>query len=243
MKTLIVGDSHTAALHKGLASLVAAGRSELAARITIRPLGGGHLLPTPFFEDCGDHAAIVAPLYLKNFARLPPDAGFTGVIGLCMPLWPMRVQHKIVWSDHCLAPTLPGRHPISNAVFRQMVLADQAHVLRLIDLFRRQGILVIAVSGPGLFRDHATVRKLPGHSALQMFQTYRAIMLDQLEARKVPTVDIPRQCLDTEGYMTSDFRNEDPDDDHHANAAFGALMIDQIDLLVAGFPDQGQAAR
>lgn len=243
MKVLVVGDSHTGALHKGLMALIATGRSDLKARISVRPLGGGHLLPTPFFEDAGDHAVIVEPLYAKNFHRLPPDDDFKGVIGLCMPLWPMRVQNKIAWSDFSLTADQPQRHPISAAVFRQIVLADQAYVLKLIELLKRQGIRLIAVSAPGLFRDHSTVRTMPDLAALQMFQTYRTIMLDQLAMREVPVVDIPGQCLDDDGYMVSAYRSEDPGDDHHANATFGALMIDQIDKLVSNFPGEGQVAR
>ena len=237
MKILVVGDSHTGALNKGLVALVAAGRADLKSQVIVRPLGGGHLLPTPFFEDGGDHAIITEPLYAKNLARIPPDKGFAGVIGLCMPLWPMRVQNQIVWSDFCLMPTQPGRHPVSEAVFRQIVLADQAYVLKLIDLLQRQGTRLIAVSPPGLFRDHGTVRKMPGPAALHMFQAYRTIMVDQLVARAVPIVDIPRQCLDAEGYMESAYRSEDSGDHHHANAAFGALMIDQIVRVVAGLPN------
>lgn len=234
MRILITGDSHTGALNRGLVALRAAPDRVQPAlpNIRIRPLGGGHLLPTPFFEDAGDYARIVNPEYQRMFAQLPPksdpNAPATQAIGLSMPLWPMRVVHKMVWGRCTLAERIGSRTPVSRAAFRHAVLADQKYVLALAALLQRQGLLVFAVSPPGLFADHATLRHLAPAHVLHIFNSYRAIMIDQLKQHNIPIVDIPLHCLGADGFMRPEFRHEDPKDQHHANAAFGRLILESV---------------
>ena len=228
MKILITGDSHTGAIARGLQMLEKEGSSSYGDIVMVKPLGGGHLLPTPFFRDVGSHAEIVDPIYKKHFSQLPPLSLSVDAIGLSMPLWPMRVIHKIVWGHSSLAESLNGRTPISHAVFRQMVLSDQAYVLRLAELLKRLNIPVAAVSGPGLFADHATLRHLNPVHVLGIFNEYREIMLSELRSREISVIDVPSECLGDDGFMRAEFRHEDPEDEHHANADFGAKIIQKI---------------
>jgi len=230
MKIFITGDSHTGSLNLGLKLLKDQGHLKQVDAIRIKPLGGGHLLPTKFFEDAGDHVRIVDPTYSAQIQRIPPmPAGFEA-IGLSMPLFPMRVVHKMVWSDKSsLARKMPGRAPISWAVFRQLVLADQVYVLGFASVLRRLGYSVLSISGPGLFRDNQVLNYVEPDAILTIFQGYRTIMKEELTKRSLPFIDIPEECLDPEGYMLPQFRHPDPADAHHANADFGALMIRRIE--------------
>jgi len=227
MRLLITGDSHTGALYRGLKEMRASG--SVSAEIVVRPLGGGHLLPTPFFRDAGDHAAVVDPNYRQAFERLPPEGAGYDAIGLSMPLWPMRLLHQMNWGKWSLSEEIEGRRPVSHAVFREMVMADQKYVLLLAELLQRCGLEVFAVSAPTLFRDHNSLKRLPPAHGLKIFQTYRAIICAELDARKVDIIDIPPQCLDDEGFMKQDYRHEDPKDEHHGNAAFGRLMMQAVE--------------
>ncbi|MBU2962615.1 hypothetical protein KO516_17645 [Citreicella sp. C3M06] len=226
MKILVTGDSHTGALAQGLALL----RPNLPTGIDIlvKPLGGGHILPTPFFRDAGSHAVITDPDYRRNFHRLPPQAFQADVIALSAPLWPMRVMHKMVWSRQSIDMAVPGGQPVSRALFRRVVLEDQRYVLALCELLKRIGMPVVALSPPVMFRDHATLRHVDPVLVRRMFDLYRQIMLAELVERGVAVVDVPPHCLDSEGYMRPEFRHETPEDEHHANAAFGALMIEAL---------------
>ncbi len=228
MKILITGDSHTGALSHGLLELRTAGQTNSAVDIQIRPLGGGHILPTPFFRDVGSHAEIVDEDYRKLFAFLPPKGMKVDVIGLSMPLWPMRVVHQLVWGGLSLAERLPNRQPISTSVFRQFVLQDQRYVLKLVELLSRAGITVLAISGPGLFRDHHVLREMRAEHVLKVFDAYRAVISEELRRRNIPVIDIPAKCLDDDGFMFGAFRHDDIKDSHHANGAFGALMIQSL---------------
>ncbi|MFC4213880.1 hypothetical protein ACFP4H_12125 [Pseudophaeobacter arcticus] len=229
MKILVTGDSHIGALNRGLQQLLAARKTDRSVDISILPLGGGHLLPTPFFRDAGDHAEMVAPDYQRHMSRLPPASPKFDAVVLSMPLWPMRVQHQITWGKFALAEHLEGRKTISHLVFKTLVLQDQKYVLELIDLLGRIGIPVAAVSPPRMFRDHSTLKFLPATQARTCFDTYLEIMKAELKARSVPVIDLPRDCCDAEGFMLQKFRHEDPEDEHHANAEFGALMVSAVE--------------
>lgn len=225
MKILVTGDSHTGALNLAVRSMNAGGEIPDGISVSVQPVSGGDKLRTEFWRDAGDHAEITVTMKKDiGVKRLPPDPT-TDTVALCMPLWPARVLRPLVAGKHSVAEDIPGRQAISRSMFRRMVLDDQHHVLRLAEFLRDRGVQVIAVSAPGLFRDHYTLRQDEPTRVLTMFQDYRAIMLKELERRKVPVVDIPPECLDDEGFMRSEFRHADPRDEHHANPEFGKLMI------------------
>ena len=228
MKILITGDSHTAALQRGLKALRAQGALREGVEVSVTPLGGGHVLPTPFWRDAGDHAEIIAPGYRAQFTRLPPQQPAPDVLGLCMPLWPMRILHRMAGEKLALADRVADHATVSKAVFRQLVQADQQHVLGLIDLFNRIRMPCVALSPPVLFADHKVLARYPAAQALRVFDTYRAIMLTELAARDVPVIDLPPEARQADGFMRPDFRHDNPQDAHHANAAFGALMIRRL---------------
>lgn len=233
MKVFITGDSHTGALNRGLVSLSQKGALAPDLSIHIRPLGGGHLLPTPFFEDAGTHATIIEPEYTKHIAQLPPAGGDFDAIGLSMPLWPMRVVHQLVWDNWSLGE-VAGRKPMSKAVFKELVKADQKYVLQLAELLQRSGVKVLAISAPRLFRDHNVLRFIPEAQGLHIFETFRELQCAELKKRKIDIIDVPDACLDADGFMRPEFRHEDPKDEHHANAAFGELMIQNISRHLLG---------
>ena len=228
MKILIIGDSHTAALQRGLKALRNRNALRDDVEILVKPLGGGHLLPTPFWRDAGDHAEITEPTYRTQFARLPPETPAVDVLALALPLWPMRVLHQMVGAKLVLADRSEGHATVSMAVFRQLVLADQQYVLGLIDLLIRIQMPCVALSPPVLFADHKVLNRYPTAQALRVFDVYREIMLSELAARVVPVINLPPDARQPDGFMRPDYRHDDVDDQHHANAEFGALMISQL---------------
>ncbi|MGV8989626.1 MAG: hypothetical protein ACOH2H_25790 [Cypionkella sp.] len=234
MKIFIIGDSHTGALNRGLKLLEAADALKQKDAIRIKSLGGGHTLPTPFFEDAGDHIRMVDPYYKSQISRIPPVPPGINAIGLSMPLFPMRVVYAIAWKKLSLARQMPGRSAVSRAVFRQMVLADQLYVLQFAQALQRLGFPVLSISAPGLFRDHRVLNFMEPDAVLEIFQSGRTIMKEELTKRSLPFIDIPDECLDPEGYMLPKFRHTDLEDEHHANAEFGALMIRQVEDWLGG---------
>lgn len=233
MKILITGDSHTGALKRGLLRIERQGLLDPEDEITVVPMGNGKFLATPFFRDAGDHAEITEPDFQRNFRQFPPSGSQADVFGLSMPLWPMRVVRMMVNDKWDLDGRSDGCKPLSRAVFRQMVLADQQYVLALIRLLQRSGRRVLAISPPLLFADNINFEKMPAGYVLNLVDGYRSIMKDELAGLSVPVIDIPKCCIDDTGLMRREYAHEDPEDRTHANGTFGQLMIQSIQRWAA----------
>ena len=238
MNALLIGDSHLGALSKGHHALNNRGELTRDVTIAVRQLGGGHILPTPFFTNEGDHAKITDPIYARSFKQLPPLARRFGTIGLSMPLWPLRVMYQMVREDMSLGTTVGNRRPISHALFERLVLQDQKYVIELIEVLNRSGTRVLAITPPALFRDHKMMTFLPEAEVLNMFSKYQKIMLGVLTRHQVHVIGLPEQCLDEDGFMLTKYRHEDPKDHHHANGNFGELMIKQVENWLISNPDR-----
>ena len=223
---LIVGDSHTGALNRALETLQETGKPR--PNVRVRPLGGGHLFPTEFFKDAGTHAEIIDPLFSRSFPRLPPENMTLGAIGLAAPLWPVRVVRELVWKGQGLAGHHGPHQPVSRAVFRQLVLRDQHYVLKLADLLQRNGLPVLAIASPSLFREFPLLKFHDPRDVMAMFEAYREIMFEELAARGIDAIDIPEGTRDSEGFMRPEFHHIEPEDVHHANADYGLLVLDQV---------------
>ena len=101
MTVIITGDSHTGALEKGRQLLADRGDWPELVDMTIKPLGGGHIFPTPFFIDRGDHAEISDLQFRKRFKRLPlsGSANSDVIYGLAGPLHTARLRRRRAWSE------------------------------------------------------------------------------------------------------------------------------------------------
>ncbi|UWR33753.1 hypothetical protein K3759_01250 [Sulfitobacter sp. W027] len=236
MNALLIGDSHITALLQAHRAMQA--RGELAQDVTIalKRLGGGHILPTPFFSNEGDFAKITNSEYKLAFRQLPPKARRFGTLGLSMPLWPLRVMYQLVAQKISLETSVDGLRPMSLALFERLVLEDQKYVIELIEILHRSGTRVIAVAPPSLFRDHPIMSFHPANDALKMFATYQKIMTTVMERSNVHVIQVPERCLDAEGFMLAKYRHKDPKDSHHANAVFGKIMIREVEMWLRTRP-------
>jgi len=240
LNALLIGDSHITALLKAHIAMRKRGELDPDVTIALKRIGGGHILPTPFFVNEGDVARITDPEYVLTFRQLPPKARRFGTIGLSMPLWPLRVMYKLVGEKICIGTGTPGLRPMSHGLFKRMVLEDQRYVIELIEILNRSGTRVLAVAPPALFRDHPILSFHPAHDALRMFSTYQEIMFGVLERHGVHVIKVPGECLDAEGFMLQKFRHPDPEDTHHANAAFGKIMIREIESWLQTRPAESE---
>ena len=229
MKILITGDSHTGPLNRGLNALRRDKALDPQIALRVKPLGGGHLINTPFWEARGDHIRIVDEEYRQNFKRLPPWQSDFDAIGLSLPYWPVRLVYRMNVARLSLVAPIAGYQPISRATFRQILRRDQAQVLGFAEALSQCGVRVFAVAGPRLFRDNKVLGALPPDQAQAICAEYFGFMAQELADRGIDIVDVPPETLDQDGFTRPEFRNDNPDDNHHANPAFGALMIRRIE--------------
>jgi hypothetical protein len=62
-----------------------------------------------------------------------------------------------------------------------------------------------------------------------MYASYQTIMTNVMERNNVYVIQVPEKCLDAEGCMLAKYPHTDPKDKHHANGAFGKIMILEIE--------------
>ncbi|MCL4676937.1 MAG: hypothetical protein KJZ59_13240, partial [Pararhodobacter sp.] len=165
--------------------------------------------------------------YRKRVPRLPPAGAAFDAIGLCMPMWFGRVLRDFVEDDLTLASIGEGGRLISAALFRHMVLRDQQPALDLTVFLRDLGTPVFVVDPPTVFRENRYLNRVSVARLLGFVAAHRAVMKDELARLGIPLVERPADST-RDGFMRQQFRRKDPTDRHHANAAFGELMLDQI---------------
>ena len=228
MDALIFGDSHTAALRRGQGTIEADGRWPDDLRLTVRPLGGGHLATEPFFADRGDHAEVTLPEYRRQFDRLPrADDPRDTVYGVSALLHPVRVWRGSAWQDFAPADmALPGATPVSSGIVRRLALDDQRPMLDLVALLRRIGRRVFAVEAPRPFRHHPALKKTPAAVVMRVDALYRATIRAELDRLGVPVVAVPARCRDAEGFTRPEFGQAG--DPHHGNGDYGAIMMGEV---------------
>lgn len=234
MRFLITGDSHTGPLKRGLKKLREAGELDPSMHIRVQPIGGGHLVNRPFWEMRGDHVALTEPAYQTTFLRLPPAHSKLTGIGLSMPYWPVRLIYRMSVSRLSLVEARDDLQPVSRATFRQILRRDQQYVLGFAENLAKCGVTVFAVAGPHLFRDNKVLARMPPDIAQAISAEYLAFMGGELARLGIDIVDVPPETLDDEGFTRPEYRHANPEDQHHANQAFGALMIRRVEDWARG---------
>jgi len=233
MKVLIIGDSHTGALKRGLDKLTESADPSVGPSVghdyLIRPLGPGANMAFPFWRADADSIEITNEDYHRQMPCVPPPRmRQPDAIGLCMPMWWGRSVSNMGKARVALAG-LPSGRAISYAVFRQMVLADMAHVLGLAETLQARGFETFAVEPPSAFRDNRLAPWFGMDWLLGHIKAHRAIMTEAMAERGIPIIRRPDHVSDDEGFTLQQYRHPDPQDAHHANADFGIVMLHQIE--------------
>ncbi len=227
---LVFGDSHTAALRRGQVAIETDGQWPDAVRLTVHPLGGGHLATEPFFADRGSHAEITLPEYRRQFARLPREEDAPGtVFGVSAPLHPVRLWRHPGWQSMApadMAAMPEGAAPVSSGMVRRLALADQGPMLALLGLLRRLGAPVFAIEAPYPFRHHPALRRTPAAVVMRVDRLYRETIRAELDRLGVAVVGVPERCRDAEGFTLDSFGQVG--DPHHGTAAYGAIMMAEV---------------
>lgn len=224
IKNLVVfGDSHVAALRKGLDNLAGRDGFSPETTITMLPLCRGGVLRSAFF-----HVRDGAIHFDDCMIDRLPDTGGTTIYCFSGNAHTARVVREINWSSHAPAPVAKYETPISAAMLRDIFSYDQRYMLTLLDTMRQLGLQVFIVEAPHLFRHNAVFAKARKEVLLHIDREYRAFIRHELAQRNVDLVSVPEACLDDEGFMLDKYRSPKAGDNHHANPRFGEVMMGEI---------------
>ena len=240
MTVFVAGNSHTAALAKG-AKL----QGSAPAGMRFFGFGSGATEITAFAERAGDQVVMRDPDYAQKLRRatgsdtINTDHTWAIVMGthnsriLRGPFWTGAAPSKLA---------APGIRPVSDAVLDQIARDDQYHIQRFLQNLTTIGTRILVVSCPPLRRDSPMVRRgIPTGPLLEVDRRARASLRDWLAARDIPFVAPPEGVTDEDGFLLPDFAQthtaRGTPDPHHANAKYGALMVEKLVAAIdAHFP-------
>ncbi|PWE27440.1 hypothetical protein C4N9_17455 [Pararhodobacter marinus] len=231
MSIFVAGNSHTVALAKGAQSVGAS-----AAALQFFGFGSGAIEVTPFSRREGNRVVMRDRDYAQNLRRATGDDGIDAshVWAIVMGTHNYRIVRGHFWGE--AAPSaLAGTQlrPLSDAVIDQIISDDQAQIRAFLENLLLIGARFLVVSCPPLRRDTPNIRAgMPTASLLDVDRRARASLLDWLDARDIPFVAPPEGVTDADGFLLPDFaQTHTPSgtpDPHHANAAYGALMLEKL---------------
>lgn len=230
LHAFVTGDSHTGALGRGFKQLTSSGWSCPGIKMDVRGMGSGREMIYPFFKDAGTKAIILDQSYKNKIPQLPLLEQEDGRTVYC---WSGLFHFAKLWRNGSWIRSRPAFMrgpgvPVSTALIKNIILHWFTYQLALIDVLRRNGVSILAIESPRPFRHHPSLRLIQPQVVAAVDGYCMGVMLGQLRQRSVDVVRIPSECLDSDGFMLPDWRHELPTDPHHANAAFGALMIRRI---------------
>lgn len=234
MHAHIIGDSHLTALKQ------AHNRAPSGThRIRFGALGPAMELLDAFWTDGGDHLVVTVKNPKNPKITLPDPQRPDLALGLAMALWPTRLVRSLLVENLTLAAIhdpakAPEARPISTGLFHRLVIDDMQHSLSLAEAAQRLGLRPFAVDAPGLFRAHPMFSARPDFWVLGLRAAYLSVARAELTKRGVAIVDTPAECFNPDGTMRDIYRHADPNDTHHANIEFGALMMARVDAHLNG---------
>lgn len=230
MKVLITGDSHTGALHLAQKDMISKDEWPDQIDLTIKPLGGGHIFPTPFFIDRGDYAEISNLKYRKQFNRFPPlkEKNSDVIYGLSAPLHTARIRRRRAWSEFVPSQFAAQEVPLSNQLLRRVILDDCHYLLKFIDIILRTQNKVFVIEAPRPFKHDNSLTIIRPEVFIYVDAYYRDIIKQELKHRNVPIIEVTPECYDDAGFMLERYRNPNEDDMHHGNVEFGELMMKKV---------------
>jgi hypothetical protein len=235
---IIVGNSHVAALKQGADEI-----GGLDQVLKIAPFGDGAREYEPFSSVINGQVVFTVEYSASILRKLTGMNAFdpTCTWGICMGTHNTRVYDLPFWLK--AAPSRiakPGVRPVSDAVLNEIIEKEQ----RFRKVFLRQlmetGVKFFIVSAPSPRRDGSAVRRGISLATIKLVDRMaRDHFRDWIAKHNVPIVEPPEETIDEEGFLRDEFAQKldakgglDP---HHANSAYGKLMVQKILDRAEGF--------
>jgi len=231
MTVWICGNSHTAALKRGLSQLQKNG-----LEIDVFPLGNGKWEKTPFSVTRENIVEATNSQYRKNLQRFTGATNFRAdcVWGLCMGTHNARIYRDEFWAGaEPAAIARPGVRPISDGVLDSIVEADQFHIRDFILRLKNGGVKCFVVSCPPPRLDHSCLTKgVRSETVAYIDRCARASLQGWLIEHGVDFIAPPAETMTDDGFLKAEYAatltQSGRKDPHHANKAYGALLMERV---------------
>jgi hypothetical protein len=229
MTTYLCGNSHIVALAKAEGT---------ASDLTIFPLGNGrHERWKTFSRREGDGVAFLPDQYSENVEHYTGSPVITpgATWGFLNVNHNVRIYTNEMWLQFRPAalPAVDGFTPVSADLLTAIVERDQWGVRRFFTQLQDAGVDFFAVSAPFPRLDGAAVRRgIPRKVIRHIDKVARRMWSGWLGERGIALVEPPPETANPGGFLQRPYgagrASGEPRDPHHANAAYGALMLERV---------------
>jgi hypothetical protein len=236
----IIGNSHAAALRDGLVLL------EPEEQRSFEVLGSrGSFEKTVFFKPCSGGVAIVDVDLARRVKKLTGDTVIKPGTewGFCFGhpgfLLNTRSWEKYRTSD-CAVLAEDMKQPVSRGLLQAFVESIFLHVLDFFDCAMRSNISFTVILPPPPIRHGPAISNfsVPLEQVVSIDRMGRQVLTEKGGALGAPVVQAPPESFDADGFLNAQFcagkRPDGRNDPHHANAAYGKLMLRRIAAVHAG---------
>lgn len=227
---ILTGDSHLGALRKAQRKGLC---NSDTSHITFWPLGRGGESVKKFFRISDDKLSVettVAGWKNRKFdtRSLSATERRTTFI-VSMPLNTSRVLRDGSWHTHRpwnVEGT--GTVAISESLLNQMFFEDCQHSVSFVCELKKLGLSVAVLEGPRFFENAEYLAKFPFDVCQYVDISYRNYVHGLLADANIPVIEQPKSTITEYGTTKLEFDHPDPNDNHHANERYGAIVLEQI---------------
>ena len=233
---IVTGDSHAGPLGRAIDREGNPATADLKRRfggVAAAKLLAGHRFREPFFEVnddavwlCGEAGKTIAELAGTDGALRARDGH---CYGFSMGFHTAILLRQEYWRNFTLLSRVPDKAFVSAAVYRRMVLQDNAQVLmfaralieRDVDAFFLAGA---PIRGAMIERQASFAER---EELLAIHEQYIATMEQTFEAMGMPFVRAPEEASE-DGVLKPELDSRIEGDVHHGNVGFGLLQWQAI---------------
>lgn len=229
---IITGDSHLGPIRRGLGLLPEADQD----RFTFWPLGKGGALRS----QC--HVFDAASQVLRTMSRSWNNRVFSkeaiGAVGpdavlvVSLPLNSSRILRDYSWETHTPWHLAKDEFALSDRMVERMIDDDSIHALNLVRDLARIWPQTAVIEAPRFFANASYLGRKRLDVCRHVDAAYRDRVRGILAEAGIDVIAQPAATVTDEGMTALSFDHHDPQDDHHANEAYGKLALEEIGAYV-----------
>lgn len=242
---ILLGDSHTSALGKYLRSpggqAIRSMAEEKFGSASAMMFAAGVAFHAPFYRVDGQAVYLKARVpekmvaALGNDGAIRPDDG--NIYGFSFGFHASVILRQEFWKDYTILPDIQGKAYVSNAVFRQMVLAENKYILQFARVAKDLGVRFFFICSPPI-RQAMLDRQAEFASPEELIAiklTYQDVMMAAFDEIGAPYL-LPPPRTHEDSVLKFEYDSSNEGDVHHANKRYGKLVwrriLEKVDTLV-----------
>ena len=229
---IITGDSHLGPIRRGL-DLLPEGRRN---RFVFWPLGKGAALR----RKC--HAFDAATLTLRTASRVWVDRVFSRetigamgsdtVLAVSLPLNTSRILRDYSWETYAPWHLAQAEFALSDQMVEAMIDGDSIHALNMVRDIAQIWTRTAVIEAPRFFANASYLSRKRLDVIRHVDAAYRDRVRAMLAKAGIDVIPQPAATITDKGMTALSFDHHDPQDDHHANEAYGKLVLEEIGAYV-----------